>query len=114
MPGYIPTAPVEVRMLDGGYAREARSLLYHAYRHEPTFAYLFESDRAGFDQRVRATVRELVNQHFLEELPAIGLLLDDRLVGVALVVPPQRRLDVTESWFWRMRMLLTTISRLPR
>ena len=45
MPGYIPTAPVEVRMLDGGYAREARSLLYHAYRHEPTFAYLFDAER---------------------------------------------------------------------
>lgn len=104
----MPDTLAEVRLLDGNYSREVRSLLYHAYRHEPTFAYLFESDRAGFDQRVRATVRELVNQHFLEELPAIGLLLDDRLVGVALVVPPQRRLDVTESWFWRMRMLLTT------
>jgi hypothetical protein len=32
----------EVRTLDSGYDRETRSLLYHAYRHEPTFAYLFE------------------------------------------------------------------------
>ena len=63
----MPTSPAEVRMLDSGYVREARSLLYHAYRHEPTFAYLLESERAGFDQRVRATVRELVNQHFAEE-----------------------------------------------
>ncbi len=104
----MPDTRAEVRLLDGSYSREVRSLLYHAYRHEPTFAYLFESDRPGFDQRVRATIRELVNQHFLEELPSIGLLLEDRLVGVALIVPPQRRLDVTESWFWRMRMLLTT------
>ena len=35
----------EVRTLDSGYDRETRSLLYHAYRHEPTFAYLFEADR---------------------------------------------------------------------
>ncbi|BAN48963.1 N-acetyltransferase [Metapseudomonas resinovorans] len=114
MPGYIPTAPVEVRMLDRGYAREARSLLYHAYRHEPTFAYLFEAERAGYDQRVRATVRELVQQHFLEDLPAIGLLIEERLVGIALIAPPVRRLGITESWGWRLRMLLTTGLRCTR
>ena len=42
--------PAEVRMLDSGYAREARSLLYNAYRHEPTYTYLFESDRPGYDR----------------------------------------------------------------
>lgn len=110
----MPTAPVEVRLLDAGYAREARSLLYHAYRHEPTFAYLFESQRSGFDQRVRATVRELVQRHFAEELPAIGLLMDDRLVAMVLVAPPQRRLEVTESWSWRLRMLLTAGFRCTR
>ena len=104
----MPNSPAEVRLLDGGYAREARSLLYHAYRHDPTFAYLFEAERPGYDQRVRATVRELVQQHFSEDLPAIGLLIDDRLVGMELIAPPQRRMDITESWGWRMRMLLTT------
>ena len=78
----------EVRMLDSGYAREIRSLLYNAYRHEPTFAYLFEADRPGYEQRVRATVRELVNQHLLQDQPALGLLLDDRLIAAALIAPP--------------------------
>lgn len=114
MPGYIPSAPVEVRQLDGGYSHEARSLLYHAYRHEPTFAYLFEAERPGYEQRVRATVRELVQQHFFQELPAIGLLIEERLVGIALIAPPQRRLDITESWGWRLRMLLTTGFRCTR
>ena len=108
MPGYVTQAPVEVRLLDRGYSREARSLLYHAYRHEPTYAYLLDANRPGYDQRVRATVRELVKQHFIEELPAIGLLIEERLVGIALIAPPQRRLDITESWAWRLRMLLTT------
>lgn len=103
-----PAITADVQLLDGGFAREARSLLYQAYRHEPTFAYLFESERPGYEQRVRATVRELVQQHFSEDLPALGLLVEDRLVGVALIAPPQRRLDITESWGWRMRMLLTT------
>ncbi|MCG4455105.1 MULTISPECIES: GNAT family N-acetyltransferase [unclassified Pseudomonas] len=110
----MPNSPAEVRMLDSGYTREARSLLYHAYRHEPTFSYLFEAERPGYDQRVRATVRELVQQHFSEDLPAIGLLIDDRLIGMALIAPPQRRLDITESWNWRMRMLLTTGFRCTR
>lgn len=110
----MPSSPAEIRILDGGYAREARSLLYHAYRHEPTFAYLFESERPGYDQRIRATVRELVQQHFLQEQPAIGLLIDDRLVGIALIAQPQRRLDVTESWNWRLRMLMTTGFRCTR
>lgn len=104
----MPDSLAEVRLLDGGYTREARSLLYQAYRHDPTFAYLFEAERPGYDQRVRATVRELVQQHFAEDLPAIGLLIDDRLIGMALIAPPQRRMDITESWAWRMRMLLTT------
>lgn len=107
MPEY-PAVTAVVRLLDNSYIREARSLLYQAYRHEPTYSYLFESERPGYEQRVRATVRELVNQHFSEDLPALGLLIDDRLVGVALIAPPQRRLGITESWVWRMRMLLTT------
>jgi GNAT superfamily N-acetyltransferase len=89
------------------HARCRLRLLYHAYRHDPTFAYLFEAERPGYDQRVRATVRELVQQHFIEDLPAIGLLIDDRLIGMALIAPPQQRMDITESWAWRMRMLLT-------
>jgi GNAT superfamily N-acetyltransferase len=108
------TAPAEVRLIDGGYLRESCSLLYHAYRRTPTFSYLFEADRPGYDQRVRATVRELLSRHFADDLPALGLLLGERLLGVALISPPQRRLEITESWSWRMRMLLTAGFRCTR
>ena len=110
----MPEITAQIHLLDGGYSREARSLLYQAYRHEPTFAYLFEAERPGYEQRVRATVRERVKQHFLEDLPAIGLLVNDRLIGIALIAPPQRRLDITESWVWRMRMVLSTGFRCTR
>jgi len=102
------TTAAEVRQLDGGYARETRALLYQTYLQDPTFAYLFEADRPGFERRVRSTVRQLVNQHFLQDLPALGLFFDDRLAGVALVAPPQRRLGITESWAWQWRMMLGT------
>ena len=76
------SAVADIHMLDRGYSREARSLLYQAYRHEPTFGYLFEAERPGYEQRVRATVRELVKQHFLQDLPALGLLVNDRLLAL--------------------------------
>ncbi|MEO6676818.1 MAG: GNAT family N-acetyltransferase, partial [Pseudomonas sp.] len=78
------------------------------------FGYLFEAERPGYEQRVRATVRELVKQHFLQDLPAIGLLVNDRLIGIALIAPPQRRLGITESWAWRLRMVLSTGFRCTR
>lgn len=101
-------ATADIRSLDKGYSREIRALLFQAYRHDATFAWVFEADREGYEQRVLATVRQRVKQHFLQDLPALGLLLDDRLVGVALIAPPQRRLGVTESWAWRMRMVIDT------
>ncbi len=45
---------------------------------------------------------------FSRSWPAIGLLVNDRLIGIALIAPPLRRLGITESWAWRMRMLLGT------
>lgn len=98
----------DVRQLDSGYSREARSLLFQAYRHEPSFAWLFNAQRAGYEHRVRATMRELVKQHFLQDLPGLGLFIDDRMVAVALIAPPQRRLGITESWAWRIRMVMST------
>jgi GNAT superfamily N-acetyltransferase len=111
MPESMPhssSVTAEIRQLDSGYSREARSLLYHAYRQEPSFGYLFESGRSGYEHRVRATIRELVKQHFLQDMPALGLFVEDRLVGVALIAPPQRRLGITESWAWRLRMVMST------
>jgi GNAT superfamily N-acetyltransferase len=100
-------APALVRQLDSGYSREVRSLLYQAYRREPGFEYLFESGRAGYEHRVKSTVRALVKQHFFQQLPALGLFVEDRLIGVALIAPPSRRLGITESWAWRLRMIIS-------
>lgn len=69
--------------LDRSALGEAKSLLFHAYRHEPTFQYLFDSNRAGYDQRVRATLREGLELHFANGQDAIGITEDDVLVAVA-------------------------------
>lgn len=104
----VNAEPVRICQLDDGYRGEVRSVLYHAYRHDPTFAYVLEAQRPGYERRLRAMLRAWVGQHFHLQLPAIGLLIDDRLVGVALIVPPTRRLGVVDSWAWHLRMVLGT------
>ncbi|WP_437883444.1 GNAT family N-acetyltransferase [Pseudomonas sp. LRF_L74] len=98
----------EVRELDHGYSRETRALLYRVYRQDPLLAQLLNSGRSGFERRLRATVAELVNWHYAERHPALGLFIDDQMVAAALITPPQRQLGITESWMWRLRMLLRT------
>lgn len=99
--------PVIVR-LDTGAANEARSILYHAYRDEPTFQYLFDHRRAGYDQRVRATIRELIDLYFALEQDAVGVMVDDTLVAVAFIGDPELRMNLADQLSWRIRMVLTT------
>ncbi|QXH49383.1 GNAT family N-acetyltransferase [Pseudomonas fakonensis] len=110
----MPDAPACICQLDEGYAREARSLLFHAYRHDPTYAWLFDAQRPGYERRLRVVIREWLRQHFYLQLPAIGVLVEDRLAGVALIAPPLRRLGVADSWAWRLRMVLGTGLRCTR
>ncbi|AXO88139.1 N-acetyltransferase [Pseudomonas parafulva] len=102
----MSAAPARLCLLDDGYRREVRRLLYDAYPSEPTFAWLFDAQRGGYQRRLRAMIRAWVRQHFYMQLPALGLLVDDRLIAVALIAPPQRRLGVADSWMWRLRMLI--------
>ena len=93
--------------LDGSALNEAKSVLFQAYRHEPTFQYLFDANRTGYEKRVRATIRELINLYLDLEQDAIGILLDETLVGVAFIGNPSLRLDLANQLSWRLRMILT-------
>jgi ribosomal protein S18 acetylase RimI-like enzyme len=107
MPTITDETEARVVRLDASALNEAKAILYHAYKHEPTFKYLFDSSRPGYDQRVRATIRELCNLHFSLDQEVIGLALDNHLIAVALVGSPTVRLDLSKQLSWRMRMLLT-------
>lgn len=99
--------PVIVR-LDHSARNEARSILYHAYRNEPTFQYLFDHRKPGYDQRVRATVRELIDLYIELNQDAIGVMVGDTLVAVAFIGEPELRLNLADQLSWRIRMVLTT------
>lgn len=114
MPARQAPEPASVCLLDSSYGAEAASLLYRAYRNGATFRWLMDSGRPGYEHRLRTTLRELLRNHIAEQRPALGLVQNDRLIGIALVSPPERRLEVTESWGWRWRMLLSAGRRATR
>ncbi|HEA52195.1 GNAT family N-acetyltransferase [Marinobacter antarcticus] len=93
--------------LDVSALNEARSILYDAYRNEPTFQYLFNHRKPGYNQRVRATVRELVDLYFELDQEAVGVMVDDTLVAVAFIGDPDLRLNLADQFSWRIRMVLT-------
>lgn len=98
--------PTLVR-LDESAANEAKAILYQAYRHEPTFQYLFDYQRPGYDQRVRATIRELIAVYFQKSHDVFGVEVDESLVAVAFIGGPEVRLSLGRNINWRLRMMLT-------
>lgn len=99
--------PVIVR-LDESARNEAKSILFHAYLREPTFQYLFDHRRPGYEQRVRATIRELIDLYLDLNQESIGVMLDNTLVAVAFIGDPDLRLNLADQISWRIRMVLTT------
>ncbi|MDI9245302.1 GNAT family N-acetyltransferase [Marinobacter sp. CHS3-4] len=98
--------PTIVR-LDASARNEAISILVHAYKDEATFQYLFNHRKPGYQQRVRATVRELIDLYFELNQEAIGILVNDTLVAVAFIGDPDLRLNLGGQISWRIRMVLT-------
>ncbi|QFS87191.1 MULTISPECIES: GNAT family N-acetyltransferase [unclassified Marinobacter] len=93
--------------LDETARNEAQSILCHAYREDPTFQYLFDHRRAGYDQRVRATVRELIDLYLELNQDAVGVMKGDTLIAVAFIGDPELRMNLAEQLSWRIRMVLT-------
>lgn len=93
--------------LDETAFNEARSILFQAYRLEPTFQYLFDHRKPGYEQRIRATLRELIALYFNLNQDAIGVMEGDTLVAVAFIGEPELRLNLARHLGWRLRMVLT-------
>lgn len=100
---------VAVVRLDERFNRQARSLLYHSYKDEPTFKYLLDAQRPGYKQRIRATIRELIGLHMDRGEFIFGVVhkADDRLLGVAFFSDLQLKMDISKQLFWRLKMILT-------
>jgi len=89
--------------------RVAASILYNAYHDDPYFMeVLGQDDSAQYEQKLRAAIREELNELWQQEQPLIGLFDGDRLIGVACVISQQVPLGEGRYWHWRFKMMLGT------
>ncbi|GGN13837.1 N-acetyltransferase GCN5 [Shewanella putrefaciens] len=89
--------------------RVAASILYNAYHDDPFFVEsLFSSDKAAYEQKLRAAIREELNSLWQQKQALIGLFDQERLVGVVCVVTQEVPLGEARYWHWRLKMLLGT------
>lgn len=85
----------------------AGSLIYQAYRHDPVFKDIFQSETEGYEDRLRSAIREELNNFLRAEQPMIGLFEDDRLVAVACLNSSESAFGGGRYWHWKFKMLLT-------
>lgn len=85
----------------------AASILYLAYHDDPLFVDIFQSEKEGYEFRLRCAIREELNAFWLAKQPMVGLFDADRLIAVACLVNPDAELGPNRFWHWRLKMLLT-------
>lgn len=85
----------------------AASLLFQAYHDDPVFLDIFNSDKEGYEQRLRASIREELSAFWQAKQPMVGLFLGESMVGVACLNSPDDSVGSDRFWHWRLKMLLT-------
>lgn len=85
----------------------AASILYQAYHDDPLFLDIFQAEKEGYEERLRAAIREELNAFWLAKQPMVGLFDDDRLLAVACLINPETGIGPNRFWHWRLKMLLT-------
>ncbi|MCW8866191.1 MAG: GNAT family N-acetyltransferase [Colwellia sp.] len=85
----------------------AASLLFQAYHDDPVFLDIFNSKKEGYEQRLRASIREELTSFWQAKQPMVGLYLGDSMVGVACLNSPDDSVASERFWHWRLKMLLS-------
>lgn len=85
----------------------AASLLYQAYHADPLFMELFQADKADYEKRLRAAIREELAAFWEAAQPMVGVFDGESLVGVACLTRPGKSFGPGRYWQWRLKMLLT-------
>lgn len=97
----------QLKYLSGEDIHVAASLLFQSYSDDPLFRAIFKADKEGYQQRLRAAIREELNAFWQAKQPMIGLFEGDTLEGVACLTRPDQGFTAQRFWHWRLRMLLT-------
>ncbi|BBO28719.1 MAG: GNAT family N-acetyltransferase [Pseudomonadota bacterium] len=86
----------------------AASIIYNAYHDDPIFLEIFQSEREGYESRLRSAIREELTAFWEADQPIIGLFDEGRLLAVACLTSPDNSIGAGRYWHWRLKMLLTT------
>ncbi|MER2492906.1 GNAT family N-acetyltransferase [Catenovulum sediminis] len=94
--------------LSGEDINIASSLLYLAYHDDPFFMDCFKHEEEGYEQRLRAAIREELSIFWEQMQPMIGVYdEDDHLLAVACLIEPDSNFSSKRFWHWRLKMMLT-------
>lgn len=85
----------------------AASLLFQAYHDDPIFLEIFKSNREGYEQRLRTSIREELMSFWQAKQPMVGLYLGESMVGVVCLNSPDDSVGSERFWHWRLKMLLS-------
>ncbi|RUO22551.1 GNAT family N-acetyltransferase [Aliidiomarina iranensis] len=97
----------ELIYLEHEHLATAASLLFQAYQDDPLFLSIFQAHKEGYEQRLRAAIREELAVFYQHEQPIFGLFEGDTLEGVVCMTRPGAAFGPERFWHWRLRMLLT-------
>lgn len=97
----------QIRQLEPEELKLAQSILYSAYHDDPLFMQIFRSDKADYEARLRAAIREEVATFWEMQQPIIGFWFGQQLLGVACLTSPGEAFQGERLWHWRLKMLLT-------
>lgn len=98
---------IRAKYLSAEEVKLAASLLFQSYHDDPVFLDIFNSEKEGYEQRIRASIREELSAFWQAKQPMVGVFLADTLVGVACLNSPDDSVGSERFWHWRLKMLLT-------
>ncbi|TRW50503.1 GNAT family N-acetyltransferase [Aliidiomarina halalkaliphila] len=96
-----------LQYLGSEHLAPAASLLLTAYTDDPLFQAIFQAQKEGYEQRLRAAIREELAAFFEAGQPMYGLFDGDTLEGVVCLTRASKGNPLQRFWHWRLRMLLT-------
>ena len=97
---------IQASLLSPEDVKLAASLLFVSYKDDPVFKEIFDANKADYEQRLRAAIREELNSFWSTRQPMIGLFSGKHMLGVACVIEPQTGLKPDRFWHWRLKMML--------
>jgi len=88
----------------------AASLLYQAYHDDPLLMEILKASKSSalaYEKKLRALIREELNNFWHSHEPLVGLFKGEALKAVACVFKSDSKVKVQRAWHWRLKLMLS-------